>query len=421
MYAELCTQPMNNIVSKLYRIRPQYFTMSTRRATRSSTQKAAGSVATEKVAESVAPAGAELVTSKTKRKSVTAKIKRANLSPPAPPAKRVKRASEKENGETLKAAPVPSEVTKENNVRYTTPSPVPAVRPADPHTTNAPLKTPKGSTLVTYTQEVIDSTPSKNPSIPRPTTTTANLLRTACEHLVSIEPKLAPLIAKHECRIFTEAGLAETIDPFNALASSIISQQVSGAAATSIRKKFISLFDLPPSLPKEREEGEGEGEDHDLHSQNVFPTPEQVAATDLAVLRTAGLSARKAEYIQDLASRFASGELSAKILIEASYDELLAKLTAVRGLGKWSVEMFACFGLKRMDVFSTGDLGVQRGMAALVGRDVAKLKAKGGKWKYMSEREMVEISDRFAPYRSLFMWYMWRIEGTEVEALSGRK
>lgn len=153
----------------------------------------------------------------------------------------------------------------------------------------------------------------------------------------------------------------------------------------------------------------------------MFPTPGQVAATDLAVLRTAGLSARKAEYIQDLASRFASGELSAKILIEASYDELVAKLTAVRGLGKWSVEMFACFGLKRMDVFSTGDLGVQRGMAALMGRDVGKLKAKGGKWKYMSEKEMLEISDKFAPYRSLFMWYMWRIEGTEVEALSGGK
>ena len=396
--------------------------MSARRATKSSTQNAAGPVATEKVADSIAQAGAELVTSKTKKKDVTAKIKRANPSPSTPPAKRVKKASEKENGETLKAAAKPSKAskpskaTKENDVRYATPPPVPAVRPADPHTTNAPLRTPKGSTLVTYTQEVIDSTPSKNPSIPRPTTTTANLLKTACDHLVSIEPKLAPLIEKHECRIFTEAGLAETIDPFNALASSIISQQVSGAAAKSIRKKFIGLFDLPTSNPKE-----GEGEDHDLHSQNVFPTPGQVAATDLAVLRTAGLSARKAEYIQDLASRFASGELSAKILIEASYDELVAKLTAVRGLGKWSVEMFACFGLKRMDVFSTGDLGVQRGMAALMGRDVGKLKAKGGKWKYMSEKEMLEISDKFAPYRSLFMWYMWRIEGTEVEALSGGK
>ena len=84
-----------------------------------------------------------------------------------------------------------------------------------------------------------------------------------------------------------------------------------------------------------------------------------MAASDVTFLRQAGLSQRKAEYIQGLAERFASGELSAKILIDASYEELVEKLTAVRGLGLWSVEMFACFNLKRMDVFSTGDLGVQ--------------------------------------------------------------
>ena len=120
---------------------------------------------------------------------------------------------------------------------------------------------------------------------------------------------------------------------------------------------------------------------------------------EIPVLRTAGLSQRKAEYIKGLAEKFASGELSAKMLIEASDEEVLEKLIAVRGLGRWSVEMFACFGLKRMDIFSTGDLGVQRGMASSVGKDVAKLKAKGGKWKYMSEEEMLRIANKFAPYR----------------------
>jgi hypothetical protein len=95
------------------------------------------------------------------------------------------------------------------------------------------------------------------------------------------------------------------------------------------------------------------------------------------------------------------------MLADAPYEELLATLTAVRGLGQWTVEMFACFALKRMDVFSTGDLGVQRGMAAFVGRDVRRLKGgKGGKWKYMGEEEMVEVAGRFRPYRSLFMWYV---------------
>lgn len=90
-----------------------------------------------------------------------------------------------------------------------------------------------------------------------------------------------------------------------------------------------------------------------------FPSPSQVLTKDLSTLRTAGLSQRKAEYISGLAEKFASGELSASTLISASDEELIEKLVAVRGLGRWSVEMFACFGLKRMDVFSTGDLGVQ--------------------------------------------------------------
>jgi DNA-3-methyladenine glycosylase II len=103
--------------------------------------------------------------------------------------------------------------------------------------------------------------------------------------------------------------------------------------------------------------------------------------------------------VHGLAQKFHSGELTTEMLFNASYEEVLEELIKVRGLGKWSVEMFACFGLKRMDVFSTGDLGVQRGMAALVGRDVGKLKSKGGKWKYMSEKEMEEIAEKFKPYR----------------------
>lgn len=118
------------------------------------------------------------------------------------------------------------------------------------------------------------------------------------------------------------------------------------------------------------------------------------------MLRTAGLSQRKAEYVLGLAEKFTSGDITTSFLFSATYEEVLEELIKVRGLGKWSVEMFACFGLKRLDVFSTGDLGVQRGMAALEGRNVAKMKtSKGGKWKYMSEKEMEEISEKFKPYR----------------------
>jgi len=107
------------------------------------------------------------------------------------------------------------------------------------------------------------------------------------------------------------------------------------------------------------------------------------------------------------------------MLMKATDEEVMERLIAVRGLGKWSVEMFACFGLKRLDILSTGDLGVQRGMASFFGKDVKKLKAKGGgKWKYMSEQEMLDKSAPFAPYRTLFMWYMWRVEDVDVEVMS---
>ncbi|RFU27948.1 hypothetical protein B7463_g8423, partial [Scytalidium lignicola] len=271
-------------------------------------------------------------------------------------------------------------------------------RLADPNSTNALLISPETSRLV-LNKPLEQVSPSK---LFRDPTTTTNILEEGLAHLIKVEPKLKPCIEQHHCHIFSAEGLAEEVDPFRSLVSSIISQQVSGAAAKSIKAKFVALFN--PDKP--------DASDHD------FPTPSQVCSKSLEVLRTAGLSQRKAEYIQGLAEKFVSGELTASMLFSASYDEVLEALIKVRGLGKWSVEMFACFELKRMDVFSTGDLGVQRGMAAFMGKDVGKLKAKGGgKWKYMSEADMLEIAEKFKPYRSLFMWYMWRWENTDVAAL----
>ncbi|KAJ5149455.1 DNA glycosylase [Penicillium atrosanguineum] len=283
-------------------------------------------------------------------------------------------------------------------------TPPPLDRPVDPHRTNATLLTPHGSSVTAYPSKTEDASPSKT-GMPRPLATTGTLLEKATAHLIATDPRLKTVIEQHPCLVFSPAGLAEQINPFNSLVSSIIGQQVSGAAAKSIRNKFLALFNIndPAGI---------------AHSR--FPLPEEVAKFDLPTLRTAGLSQRKAEYIQGLAEKFASGELSARMLAKASDEELLEKLIAVRGLGKWSVEMFAVFALKRTDVFSTGDLGVQRGCAAFVGRDVTKLKAKGGgKFKYMAEKDMLELAARFSPYRSLFMWYMWRIENVDIAVLGG--
>ena len=278
-------------------------------------------------------------------------------------------------------------------------TPPPEDRPVEPHITNATLVTPGGSQKVAYSNGVPDSSPSKT-GIPRPTATTGTLLDQACLHLIKVDPRMKPIIEKHPCHVFSAKGLAEEIDPFRSLASGIMGQQVSGAAAKAIKNKFIALFN------------------EENTSTPLFPKPAEVAKTDLTRLRLAGLSQRKAEYIQGLAEKFTKGELSTDMLMKATDEQVMEKLIAVRGLGKWSVEMFACFGLKRLDILSTGDLGVQRGMAHFFGRDVQKLKAKGGgKWKYMSEQDMLEKSAPFAPYRSLFQWYMWRVEDVDVSVM----
>ncbi|KAL7809176.1 DNA glycosylase [Trichoderma aethiopicum] len=285
-------------------------------------------------------------------------------------------------------------------------------RLADPKFSNATLLSPETSRVVA-SRNVEALSPSKAPSIGVRTTTTATILKEACDYLIKVDERMRPLIERHHCHVFSAEGLAEKIDPFESLVSSIISQQVSGAAAKSIKNKFIGLF-FPEGQPVPVPPANMNG---DSPAQRIFPTPSEVAACPIERLRTAGLSQRKAEYVQGLAEKFASGEITAQMLHDAPDEELMERLIAVRGLGKWSVEMFACFALKRMDVFSLGDLGVQRGMAAFVGRDVAKLKNKGGKWKYMSEQDMVELSDKFSPYRSLFMWYMWRVEETDISTL----
>lgn len=351
-------------------------------------------------------------------------------------------------------AATPNSTPKASSAVTPKPKPRAVAQLADQNLTNAPLLSPETSRVVSY--------------VP---TTTANILEEACAHLIkgrpfpgvtitrwcvpctrawsgvspvqvphtpqictrgkagrstaraitmqpgtrrwtdrldTVEPRIEPLITAHHCRIFSPGGLAEKIDPFESLASGIISQQVSGAAAKAIKARFVDLFDHAAAADATT-----------TTATNKFPTPSQVAAASIERLRSAGLSQRKAEYIQGLAAKFADGELTARWLADAPYEEVLEKLIAVRGLGRWSVEMFACFGLKRMDVFSTGDLGVQRGMAAFAGRDVSKLKAKGGgnKWKYMSEKEMVDMAAPFSPYRSLFMWYMWRVEETDISTL----
>ncbi|KAK9332810.1 DNA glycosylase [Lipomyces starkeyi] len=235
-------------------------------------------------------------------------------------------------------------------------------------------------------------------------------LDAAIAHLVSIDPRFTELAALHPCEMFSEHNLELPVDPFESLGSSIISQQISGAAARSIKRKFLALFN-----------GESEVQTDDAEPEpkkQRFPTPGEVLQKDVATLRTVGFSQRKSEYILDLASKFHTGEINPHALLTLPDEEIIDLLTKVRGLGVWSAEMFLIFALKRQDVFSIGDLGVQRGMALWYGKNIELAKGKKGKFKYMSEAEMIERSDLYRPYRSLFTWYMWRA-GDVVLAISG--
>ncbi|EPS35692.1 hypothetical protein H072_10844 [Dactylellina haptotyla CBS 200.50] len=233
------------------------------------------------------------------------------------------------------------------------------------------------------------------------TTTLTTDVHPGITHILKVNPKLATVISRHECTIFSPEGLREPVEPFQALCSGIIAQQVSGAAAKSIKTKFIALF----------------------NDESKFPAPAEILTVDLPTLRTAGLSQRKAEYISGLAKMFDDGELTNEMLMNSSDEVVTENLIKVRGLGLWSVQMFMMFALKRTDVFATGDLGIQKGMAVMAGKDVNKLKyaKEKSKWKYMSEEDMLKQSEAFKPYRSILSWYLWRLADTDVEVMKEKE
>ncbi|KAI0032241.1 DNA glycosylase [Vararia minispora EC-137] len=176
----------------------------------------------------------------------------------------------------------------------------------------------------------------------------------AKKHLVAADARFMDVFNRLPCKPYEKL---ERIEPFSTLTSSILGQQISWLAARSVRHKFIRLYF--PELPEKPDDAYWAQNSED---RDKFPTPYQVSQTSIPVLRSAGLSARKAEYVQDLAARFADGRLTSKKVLEAEDEELYEMLTAVRGIGRWTVDMFAIFSLRRPDIMPSGDLGVQRGV-----------------------------------------------------------
>ncbi|KAG1896656.1 DNA glycosylase [Suillus fuscotomentosus] len=171
-------------------------------------------------------------------------------------------------------------------------------------------------------------------------------------HLIRADHRFEDIFTKLKCKPFE---FLEQVHPFRALVESILAQQISWLAARSITHRFTRLYD--PSLPEKVADYSAS-----KSPTSFFPTPYQVANTDILTLKSAGLSTRKAEYVQDLAARFADERLSTKKLLAADDETLAAMLIEVRGIGRWTVDMFAIFSLRRPNILPVGDLGIQRGM-----------------------------------------------------------
>jgi DNA-3-methyladenine glycosylase II len=182
--------------------------------------------------------------------------------------------------------------------------------------------------------------------------------------------KMAALIARHGA-----PPLRRTSNAFQSLSRAIVYQQLAGAAAATIHRRFVALF------------GRRTG----------YPTPDEVLAMPLRRLRGAGLSKQKASYLLDLAAHFADGRVTARRLARLSDEQIALALVPIKGIGRWTVDMFLLFGLNRPDVLPTGDLGVQHGMRAFFGLASPPRPAA-----------MIELAAAWRPYRSIGSWYMWR-------------
>jgi DNA-3-methyladenine glycosylase II len=196
----------------------------------------------------------------------------------------------------------------------------------------------------------------------------------ACRYLARRDRVLKKLIP-----LFGEARLASRGDAFTTLARSIIGQQISVKAAQSVWERFALAVSGAPGVDKRR------------------VAPKAVLALETQALRAAGLSARKCEYLQDLAQHFADGRSKPAKWGEMDDEAIIAELVAIRGIGRWTAEMFLIFHLLRPDVLPLDDLGLLKGISLnyFSGEPVSRAEAR-------------DVAEAWTPYRSVATWYIWR-------------
>src|SRR6266699_5297141 len=195
--------------------------------------------------------------------------------------------------------------------------------------------------------------------------------RKAVAHLRKVDPVLGQVID----RVGVYKGWpASNGTHFDAVARSIVFQQLSGKAAGTIHGRFQGLFG------------------------GRTPLPAELATTSDEQLRAIGLSRQKSAYLKDLGARVTSGELPIETLHELTDEEIITALTQVKGIGRWTAQMFLMFRLGRLDVLPDLDLGIQKGI-----QRAYRMR------KLPTPRKVLQTGAKWAPYRSVGSWYMWRV------------
>lgn len=192
----------------------------------------------------------------------------------------------------------------------------------------------------------------------------------AISHLREKDPEIVTLL-NH----FKIDDLKLEKNYFKSLTRSILYQQLSGKAAKTISNRFISLY------PKKS-----------------YPLPQDVLNTENEILRSVGISNAKAHYIKNIAEAFTNDTINHKNFHALSDTEIMDQLISIKGVGPWTIQMFLMFTLNRLDVFPTGDLGVQKGFKIYF-----KLK------ELPSAKEMLLRSELWRPYRTIMSIYFWKV------------
>lgn len=188
----------------------------------------------------------------------------------------------------------------------------------------------------------------------------------AKKELAASDPILAAYIERYQGECLRSRGA-----PFETLLRSIVGQQISVKAAESVWKKLSSTVNTQ--------------------------SPEALLQASTVSLREAGLSQRKSEYAQDLAQHFSSGKFCAESLAALEDEAVIERLVEIRGIGRWTAEMFLIFCLLRPNIFPAADLGLQKGIALAYRKRYP-----------LSKRQLEIFRKKYSPWASVATWYLWR-------------